>query len=598
MAKKATAKKTSTKAAVAAEGGAPEALTTEPVSTTPTTKAVAKKAAAKKATGKKATTKRAASKKVTPNKKASAKKSSPKESASKATAKKATAKKVAAKAEVKRPVAKKATLKPGTKKRVPREKKVLKGMSDIRRYFHRNETPIVFISATNFNLLGMDEWVKNFKYINYIDCYDGRHPNVFVPNEAPHAEFQSIEDINNYLLQHKEVLDTVSAMGKKPKSVFLMFDEETEKLAKKAKMDVWFPKAKLRTRVDNKIITVRIGDKAGVPSVPNVLSKIESYEQLREVSKGLGEHLVLQSAFGDSGHTTFFISNEKDFKKHQSEIIGQGEIKVMKRINCRGSAIEACTTKAGTIVGPLMTELVGFPELTPYKGGWCGNEIFDASFTPEIRQQARDYTYKFGEQLRKEGYRGYFELDFLIDMDSGLMYLGELNPRITGASSMTNHAAFAHADAPLFLFHLLEFSGVPFELDVEALNDRWADPDNIDSWSQYVMKHTQDSVDIITEAPESGIYRMNPDGSIDFSRFDYHRRAVASENEAFFLRISGVGDYRYEGADLGILVTRGRLMTDNFKLNKRAKKWINGMRGKFKGRGLQPAPTAGAYKIL
>ena len=148
----------------------------------------------------------------------------------------------------------------------------------------------------------------------------------------------------------------------------------------------------------------------------------------------------------------------------------------MKRIRCRGSAIEACTTRNGTIVGPLMTELVGFKELTPYRGGWCGNEIFPDAFTQKLRNKARDYTFRFGEQLRKEGYRGYFELDFLIDLKSGELYLGELNPRITGASSMTNHAAFAHADAPLFLFHLLEFSDVPFELDVDELNARWAEP--------------------------------------------------------------------------------------------------------------------------
>lgn len=571
-------------------------------------KKASKKTKSKKAAAKKVTAKKASAKKA-PTKTMSAKKAAGKQAAvKKAAVKKAAVKKAAAKkagvnkAAAKKAVAKKSAAKQSSVKRAPTKrlssKKVLKGMSDIRRFFHRNETPIVFISATNFNLLGMDEWVRNFKYINYLDCYDGRHPNTFVPSEAPHAEFQSIEDINNYLLQHKEVLDYVNGLGKNPKGVFLMFDQETEKLAKQAKFDVWFPKAKLRTRVDNKIETVRIGNLAGVPSVPNVLSVIESYDHLREVSKDLGQDLVLQSAFGDSGHTTFFISAEKDFKRHESEIVGQGEIKVMKRINCRGSAIEACTTKAGTIVGPLMTELVGFKELTPYKGGWCGNEIFDTSFTPAIREQARDYTFKFGEQLRKEGYRGYFELDFLIDTDSGEMYLGELNPRITGASSMTNHAAFAHADAPLFLFHLLEFSGIPFELDVAALNDRWADSDNIDSWSQFVMKHTEDSVDIISGAPESGIYHMNPDGSIEYNRFDYHRRAVASENEAFFLRVSGVGDYRYEGADLGILVTRGRLMTDKFRLNGRAKKWIDGMRSKFTGRALQPAPSAGAYKIL
>ena len=92
---------------------------------------------------------------------------------------------------------------------------------------------------------------------------------------------------------------------------------------------------------------------------------------------------------------------------------------------------------------------------------------------------------------------------------------------------------------------------------------------------------------------------MNDDGSIEYSRFDYHRRAVATENEAFFLRISGKGDYRYEGADLGILVTRGRLMNNNFKLNKRAKMWINGMRNKFIGRSLTPAPISdGSFKIL
>jgi len=482
-------------------------------------------------------------------------------------------------------------------------KKTLKNISEIRRYFHTNQNPIYFVSATNFNLLGLDEWVKNFKYICYIDCFDGQHPNVMIPSEVPHDEFQSIEDINNYLLQHKEVIDYVEKRGgKKPKFVFLMFDAKTEKLAREIGGEVWFPKAKLRTKCDNKIETVRIGNKAGVPSVPNTLSEVRSYKHLRELCEkaGIGHDLVLQSAFGDSGHTTFFIKSEADFRKHEHEIVGEGEIKIMKRIDCRGSAIEACATKQGTIVGPLMTELVGFKELTPYRGGWCGNEIFATAFPPKTRQKARELTFKFGEQLRKEGYRGYFELDFLIDKKTGDIWLGELNPRITGASSMTNHAAFAHADAPLFLFHLLEFSGKDFELDVEELNARWADPDMIDSWSQMVIKHTEDTVDIITAAPPSGIYRMLDDGRVVFDRFDYHRRAVESEKEAFFLRIQKPGDYRYEGADLGILVTRGRSMTNAFALTDRSKKWIDGIKNAFSARPLPSAQALAepAFKIM
>ena len=77
--------------------------------------------------------------------------------------------------------------------------KTIRNVSDLRVVMHRNERPIYFISATNFNLLGIDQWVRNFKFISYIDCFDGRHPKVMVPSRQPHAEFESIEDINNYL---------------------------------------------------------------------------------------------------------------------------------------------------------------------------------------------------------------------------------------------------------------------------------------------------------------------------------------------------------------------------------------------------------------
>jgi len=267
--------------------------------------------------------------------------------------------------------------------------------------------------------------------------------------------------------------------------------------------------------------------------------------------------------------------------KHAEEIEKEKEVKVMKRINCKGSAIEACVTRHGTIVAPLMTELVGFKELTPYKGGWCGNEIYPGAFTQKLRAQARRYTQQFGDQLRKEGYKGYFELDFLIDQDNGEIYLGELNPRVTGASSITNHAVFALADAPLFVFHMLEWMDVDYKLSVKALNERWGKQENVDSWSQLIIKHTEDTIEHVIDAPRSGIWKMYDTGHIEFDRMDTHRRAVESESEAFFLRITRVGDYLYEGADMGILVTRGRMMTDDFQLTDRAKTWINAIHGKY-----------------
>ncbi len=130
---------------------------------------------------------------------------------------------------------------------------------------------------------------------------------------------------------------------------------------------------------------------------------MDSYEDLRRLSADLGPDLVVQTAFGDSGHTTFMISDEEDWAEHADEIVGGGEVKIMKRIKPRGTAVEACVTRHGTIVAPIMTELVGFPELTPYEGGWCGNEIFANAFNADLRDQARDATLAMGECLKREG---------------------------------------------------------------------------------------------------------------------------------------------------------------------------------------------------
>ncbi len=163
------------------------------------------------------------------------------------------------------------------------------------------------MSATNFNLLGADEWIKGFKFIRYIECFDGQHPNLMSPSEElPHDEFESIEDINNYLLTHpevKEYIESTHGEGNAGKVLFLMFDEKTERLARELGLEVMFPSADMRESLDNKVNTNRIAEKAGVPCVPYVLTPVTSYEHLGQVAKKLGKDLVIQTPFGDTGHT-------------------------------------------------------------------------------------------------------------------------------------------------------------------------------------------------------------------------------------------------------------------------------------------------------
>jgi hypothetical protein len=332
-----------------------------------------------------------------------------------------------------------------------------------------------------------------------------------------------------------------------------------------------------------------------VPSVPNVLGRAATYDELRAqaAAAGLGEALVVQTPYGDSGQTTFFVSTREDWDEHAGQLARE-ELKVMRRIDPREAAIEGVITRHGTLVGPLMTELTGFPELTPYGGGWCGNDVFAGALSEEHRRLARRYTRQMGERLRREGYRGYFELDFLADMESGEMYLGELNPRVTGASSMTNVTAVAYGDMPLFLFHLLEFMDVDYEIDVDELDEGWAQPGAVDEWSQFILKDTADRVELITQAPPSGIWRLDPaaHGGIRFRRHATDWHTVSDLDEAFYLRIAQEGGFRYPGADIGILVTRGRLQTDDHQLTDRARTWIAGIKRQFETAPLRAGETA------
>jgi biotin carboxylase len=461
----------------------------------------------------------------------------------------------------------------------------LRGISDLREFFRTNTEPIYFVSPTAFNLLGIDRWVRNFHYVCYYDSFEGSHPSVFVPADRQAPEFESIEDICNFLLAHREVTTWMRSQGSGGRVVFVMFDEETERLAAETGLRVAHPPAELRHRLDSKIVTTQLGNDAGVPSVPNVLGRAASYQELLDLAAGagLGEDLVVQMPYGDSGKTTFFIKSEADWDKAVAkESLAENELKVMRRIDHRAIAVEAVLTRCGTLVGPLMNDITGHPELTPYRGGWAGND-YPATMTAEQKQRARDLTQRLGDRLAEEGYVGFFEVDYLVDTGTGEIYLGELNPRISGISSMTNVTAGAYADMPLFLFHLLEYLDVDYECDIDEINERWSRETSVDVWSQIIIKETGGEVELLNRAPRTGIYRLTGDGAAEFNRWGYDWHWIADESEAFYLRILAPGDYRYPGADLGALVTRGRLQTDDNQLEDRCKRWITGIRAQFAG---------------
>ncbi|MGE2730761.1 biotin carboxylase [Mycolicibacterium vaccae] len=471
------------------------------------------------------------------------------------------------------------------------QRRVLTGLSDIRAFFHTNTTPLYFVSPTPFNLLGIDRWVRNFFYLNYFDSYEGEHPRVFVPRRRDRVDFDSMGDVCNYLLRDPETLDFVAQRGGGGKVCLVMLDEEAQALAYEAGLEVMHPPAELRHRLDSKILMTRLADEAGVPSVPHVMGRVGSYDELATLAKdaGLGDDLVLEVAFGNAGSGTFFVRGQRDWDGCAAQLVGQ-DIKVMRRIRNVEVCLEGTVTRHGTVVGPPMTSLVGYPEVTPGKGTWCGNDIWRGALPSAQTHAARDMVGKLGDVLHREGYRGYFEVDLLRDLDSDELYLGEVNPRLSGVSPMTNLTTEAYADVPLFLFHLLEYMDVDYELDIDEVNARWERGYGEDEvWGQLIIEETAPDVEIFTSTPRTGVWRLHDDGGVSFARPGNDWATLLDESEAFYMRVASPGEIRCAGAQLGVLVTRGHLQTEDYQLTDRCRRWIAGLKAQFTSMPLSPA---------
>jgi hypothetical protein len=453
----------------------------------------------------------------------------------------------------------------------------LSDIQAIRRFLLGNERPICFISPSSFSLLGLEGLVGGMRFILRHHCFERHRPDVFIPSERWADASMGVVETNNHLLRHPQVVEHLKALGANPAALFLMFDEETEALCQGLGVEILSPPASLRNLLDDKVETVRIGHRAGVPSVPNYLGPVSSYPDLRQIAHrhGLGEALVVQTPYGDSGHTTFFVSNEADWNRIAAAVRRERAVKVMKRIRCRSLTQEACLTRWGTIVGPLQCELIGLPELTSDRGGWCGNELAIGSVSRERESQARSYTLKLGEQLRQLGYRGCFDVDYLIDRDTGALYLGELNPRISGATPLTSLACAASGRLPLVLFHLLEYSDA--DLDLTRLIGAQPQQSLDAPWSSLIVKYRAQRSGRISRGPRGGIWKRNERGGVSFDRRSSRCLALTGADEALVQRMARPGLRVCAGDDLARIIVRDQVLDANDGLNDRARAWAQGV---------------------
>ena len=89
----------------------------------------------------------------------------------------------------------------------------------------------------------------------------------------------------------------------------------------------------------------------------------------------------------------------------------------------------------------------------------------------------------------------------------------------------------------MFLFHLLEYLDLEYEIDVEEINERWSHEAEVDVWSQIVIKETSSRSTCSPGHPAPGSTRSGRHRRLPPGGTDWH--GIVRESEAFYLRILG-----------------------------------------------------------
>jgi biotin carboxylase len=131
--------------------------------------------------------------------------------------------------------------------------------------------------------------------------------------------------------------------------------------------------------------------------------------------------------------------------------------------------------------------------------------------------------------------------------------------------------------------------GTKYELDIEEINSRWERGYGEDEvWGQLIFTETSPDLELFTATPRTGVWHLDDDRRISFARRDSDWDSLIDESEAFYMRVAAPGDLRCEGAQLGVLVTRGHLQTNDYQLTERCRCWVEGIKAQFASTPLVP----------
>lgn len=376
-------------------------------------------------------------------------------------------------------------------------------------------------------------------------------------------------------------LEAVGKWLKGKKNLFVYKDSEAiDRIAQELGVKILGTEGKIRKVFENKKFFREELVKAGLKPIQGCSLQVDELDEKRwgRCKAELGERLVFQlpDYTVGGGLGTFFINTKADFENFKEFVRRRREVRrelnkviewvnVTKFIAGEAASILGCATKYGTVTGMLQKQIIDQPELAALAGRsgvWLGHD-WNARFSPEAQAEGEKMCQQWGEYIYKKGYKGIFGLDMVVD-EAGRVWPVECNSRYTGAFPMYTMMQIDNHEMPLDVWHLLEWLGVDYEMDIDEVQGLGRKEKQ---GAQLLLHNLERRTVTATKTVKAGVYKISSARHTKFLRPGFSLLDIKSKDEFVLCdRVAGEESVLKPAERLGRLVFKRRVVDEKGRL--------------------------------
>ncbi|MBN2015528.1 ATP-grasp domain-containing protein [Candidatus Dojkabacteria bacterium] len=373
------------------------------------------------------------------------------------------------------------------------------------------DKPIFFATNDSERALGLEKVLDNYHVLciddnDVIDYLKKENVKIFCLEKELNT-LNSIFRNSNRLLNHERTQEYIKK-NTKGQGAYLMFFKiapNLERTSEKLNFDLLNTSSKL-----NRKFELKISQYKSIKSLDIRIPKTRIYKltdtNYEDLVKVFGKNIIMQFNRGHTGGGTIRIDSKIQLEELK-EIFPERTVRIASYIKGIPYTLNACITKHGICWGGLSFQITGVEECTAKKDATVGNDwLLPKNLLSERTKKEIDkFTKNIGEEMQKNGFRGMFGLDIVVDDEKEEAYVIEINARQPASIPMHTKLQLKERQIPLNLLAIAEFLDIDYRIDVESYNLQASAP--IEAAQLFIRNQFDHDASVIG-AIKVGAYRM------------------------------------------------------------------------------------------